>query len=72
MTRTPTIHYCPQREVFITLDQTMRSCIGVNQCYSDEPCPHAQNFQTHSTEALNAGGATMPGSTPISIPYPAE
>ncbi len=72
MTRTPTIHYCQQREAFISFDQTLRSCIGANQCYSDEPCPHAQNFQAHTREALGSGVAAMPGAAPTGIPYPAE
>jgi hypothetical protein len=45
MTRTPTTHYCQKREAFITFSQTLRSCITANQCYSDDPCPHAQDFQ---------------------------
>jgi hypothetical protein len=45
MPRTPTPHYCQKREAFITFSQTLRSCISANQCYSDDPCPHAQDFQ---------------------------
>jgi len=44
MTLTPTAHYCQKREAFITFSQTLRSCIAANQCYSDDPCPHAQDF----------------------------
>ena len=45
MPRTPTTHYCQKREAFITFSQTLRSCISANQCHSDDPCSHAQDFQ---------------------------
>jgi hypothetical protein len=72
MTRTPNIHYCQKRDAFITFSQTLRSCITANHCYSDDPCPHAQNFQAHSSKEPSEGLAATPRAAPTLIPYPAE
>ena len=64
MTRTPTTHYCQKREAFITFSQTLRSCITANQCYSDDPCPHAQDFE--------AGPCTQTTREVVENPAPLE
>ena len=72
MTHAPSTHYCNQREALISLDQTLRSCISAHQCFSDEPCPHAQDFQVYGGMQDGDSVAMRPQPTRTVIPYPAE
>lgn len=60
MTPTPPTHYCDKREALITFSQTLRACISANQCFSDDPCPHAQAFQGSGGAHIDRQAAPAP------------
>ena len=72
MTHEPSTHYCNQREILISLDQTLRSCISANQSYSDDPCPHAQDFQARSSTQVAGDLGAGHQTARTLMPDPAE
>lgn len=63
MDQKPAVRYCPQRAVTVASHVGFAQCIAKHQCFSDDPCPLAQEFAVRAAhaDATLSGAPSAPG-----------